>query len=166
MTDKFKEPTLADKNGNPLSLQPTKHFNVVFQYEDLEYKLLNVYNIEYFKCFEYLVEHALYEASISIANKHRLVEIYHDLMSIDIDTLSKNHDTTTLSPRNQRRKQFRKSMRELNLEVIDFSNNGEFKYWKHIEIRISRELYYGEEVFWKTMDLVNQMQALRVYYLL
>ena len=166
MVHQSKDLTVTDKHNHASPSQTTKHFNVVFQYEDLEYKLLNVYNIEYFKCFKYLVEHALYEASISIANKHRLVEIYHDLMSINVDTLSKNYDTATLSPRNQRRKQFRKSMRELNLEVIDFSNDVDFKYWRHIEIRISRELYYGEEVFWKTMDLVNQMQALRVYYVL
>lgn len=132
-----------------------------------------MYNVEYFKGFEYLVEHALYQASICIANKHRLEDICNELLSIEKEDKDDYDDpdsdpnrSQTLSPRSKRRSEFRKSMRELNLEVIDFTNNGEFKYWKHIEIRISRELYYGEEVFWKTMDLVNQMQGLRSYYLL
>ena len=145
-----------------------KHFNVVFSWEDIEFKLLNVYNVEYFKGFEYLVEHALYRASICIANKHQLEEICKELLSIEEgEEIHKKGETSSVSsPQAKRRNEFRKSMRELNLEVIDFSNDGEFKYWKHIEIRISRELYYGEEVFWKTMDLINQMQALRSYYLL
>lgn len=140
-----------------------KHFNVVFQWNEIEYKLLNVYHIEYYKQFAYLVEHALYQASISIANKHRLERIYDELMSLESFEDVDEDERSSLADR--RRLAFRKSMREMHLEVIDFSTEF-YKYWKHIEIRISNEIYHGEEVFWKTMDLVNRMQALRVYCLL
>ena len=146
-----------------------RSFNVVFQWNEVEYKLLNVYNIHYYKCFAYLVEHALYEASICIANKHRLTRIYEELMSIndiDNDFDKETEQGNQHSKEEQRKAAFRKSMRELDLEVVEYTDETLYKHWKHIEIRISEELYYGEEVFWKTMDLVNRMQALRVYYLL
>ena len=152
---------LTDTPLSSISSQQQRHFNVVFLWEDLEYKLLNVYHVEYFKYFECLVEHALYQASICIANKHRLEEVKNDLLAID-----GGESQRTGNFNNNCKRAFRKSMRQLQLEVIDISKLEEFKYWRHIEIRMARELYHREEVFWKTMDLVNQMQALRTYYLL
>jgi hypothetical protein len=161
----------VETNNTALILSPRqRHFNVVFIWEDLEYKLLNVYHIEYFKCFEYLVECALYEASICIANRHCLQETINDVLAID-DSYEKSDDgggernLPELTNNRHKRRVFRKSMRELSLEVIDFSNIREFKHWRHIEIRIANELYHREEVFWKTMDLINQMQTLRTYCL-
>ena len=45
-----------------------KRFNVVFTWKHLEYKILNVYNIAYYKDFEYLVKHAIFKA-IAFVNK-------------------------------------------------------------------------------------------------
>ena len=47
-----------------------KHFNVVFEWEDLEYKLLNVYNIEYFKGFEYCKHSKVCTQHLPIRRQH------------------------------------------------------------------------------------------------
>ena len=126
-----------------------RRFNVVFTWNDLEYKLLNLYDIAYYKCFECEVEHAVYQASISVKRKLRLRTAHEQVFLAGPFSCEKyKHEENN----------------NFKLEIYNLSAE-KYNYWKQIEIKLYNPVL-GEEIFWKTMEIINLMQSMSVYCLL
>ena len=127
----------------------SKRFNVSIQWNDLDFKLLSVYDISYFKCFVGQVECALYEASIEINNKIRLSRDRAIIMDEYSAYMESGKRTTN---------------EHLSLKVTE-TGDDRFKHWRIIEIHMSESEFLGEKIYWRSIELITRMQRLRPYCL-
>jgi len=113
-----------------------QNYNIVFIFNDIEYKLYHVSYIYYFDLFLNDVEVALYKAMFIMHNARASKQNLLALLRY------KTHDT---------------SWSIINIKEIKKENlEKNYKYWRKVEIKMChKDKSCAEDIFWKAMEILT-----------